>query len=405
MKRLFLLFTLMLFVSGCEKEQESTSSITNELPQISINKTADSIQAYRPKINLKAWSFRDLPNWKKDNLLAALEGFKDSCRQILKEKNYYLSNSAIKIPTATYQIACQRLINSGISTEVEFKYYLESNFVPFLITADNSDKGRFTSYYEAAINASPVQTSIYRFPIYGRPSDLIVFNPHDFDPELPSKRLLGRIKDKTLVPYYTREEIEAQKIFAPVILWGDSNIDINIMQIQGSAVATLPDGQKVRVGYADNNGHPFKGIGTILLEKNYLEPGKADMISIKQWLKAHPDLAEKEMRENKRFIFHRISHAEGPIGAHGVALHAGRSLAVDPRYIPLGSLVWLETSGPDKEKIEKLVVAQDIGNAIKGPIRGDYFWGSGDDDILAKAGKMNSEGRYFVLIPQNKAKQ
>lgn len=95
--------------------------------------------------------------------------------------------------------------------------------------------------------------------------------------------------------------------------------------------------------------------------------------------------------------------ADGPIGAHGVPLHAGRSLAVDRRYIPLGSLIWLETTGPDREKIEKLVVAQDIGSAIKGPIRGDYFWGSGKDDVLEKAGKMNSAGRYFILIPQNKA--
>ena len=105
------------------------------------------------------------------------------------------------------------------------------------------------------------------------------------------------------------------------------------------------------------------------------------------------------MRENKRFIFHRISRADGPIGAHGVPLHAGRSLAVDRRYIPLGSLIWLETTGPDREKIEKLVVAQDIGSAIKGPIRGDYFWGHGED-ALKYAGRMNSKGRYFILLPK-----
>lgn len=175
------------------------------------------------------------------------------------------------------------------------------------------------------------------------------------------------------------------------------------MQIQGSAVATLPDGRTVRISYADNNGHPFKGIGSILLEKGYIKLGEATMGNIKKWLKANPKIAAREMRENKRFIFHRISRADGPIGAHGVPLHAGRSLAVDRRYIPLGSLIWLETTGPDHEKIEKLVVAQDIGSAIKGPIRGDYFWGSGKDDVLEKAGKMNSAGRYFILIPQNKA--
>ena len=149
--------------------------------------------------------------------------------------------------------------------------------------------------------------------------------PKDFDASLPDKRLVGRIVDQKLLPYFTREEIERLQIKAPVILWGDSNIDINIMQIQGSAVATLPDGRTLRVSYADNNGHPFKRNCSILLEKGYLKPGEVSMGNIKKWLAAHPEIAEKEMRENKRFIFHRISSADGPIGAHGVPLHAGRS--------------------------------------------------------------------------------
>ena len=185
----------------------------------------------------------------------------------MQEKNTYLSNSELRIPTAAYQLACQRLFAADITTAAEFKYYLESNFLPFLVIADGSDQGKFTSYYEAAINASQIQTALYRYPIYGKPSDLIEFNPKDFDASLPDKRLVGRIVDQKLLPYFTREEIERLQIKAPVILWGDSNIDINIMQIQGSAVATLPDGRTLRVSYADNNGHPFKGIGSILLEK------------------------------------------------------------------------------------------------------------------------------------------
>ena len=404
MKKLFSLIVLSLLLASCGKEESSPKpQQVEELPQISIDKTPVPVTPPQPKIKLEARQFKDLPNWKNDNLVEALSGFKHSCLKLLKEKGPFLSDSELRIPTAAYQLACQRLINADISTAVEFKYFLESNFLPFLVIADGSDQGKFTSYYEAAINASPIQTGIYKFPIYGKPLDLIEFNPRDFDPSLPSKRLIGRVKDQKLIPYYTREEIEKNNISAPVILWGDSNIDINIMQIQGSAVATLPDGRTVRISYADNNGHPFKGIGSILLEKGYIKPGEATMGNIKKWLKANPEIAAREMRENKRFIFHRISRADGPIGAHGVPLHAGRSLAVDRRYIPLGSLIWLETTGPDREKIEKLVVAQDIGSAIKGPIRGDYFWGSGKDDVLEKAGKMNSAGRYFILIPQNKA--
>lgn len=124
------------------------------------------------------------------------------------------------------------------------------------------------------------------------------------------------------------------------------------------------------------------------------------MSQIKKWLEENPNQAKENLQENHRYIFHKLSNAEGPIGAQGVALHAGRSLAVDKKYIPLGSLLWLETTGPNKETIKKLVIAQDIGSAIKGIVRGDYFWGSGDDEILEQAGKMNSKGRYFILLPK-----
>jgi len=402
MTRLFSLFTLLLLLASCGKEDQTPPKSTEELPQITMNTTRPTTPP-KPNVRLKAFEFKDIPGWKKDNLMEAFEGFKRSCTQILKEKNAYMSNSELRIPTAAYQLACRRLFAADISTDTEFKYYLESNFLPFLVIADGSDQGKFTSYYEAAINASQIQTALFKFPIYGKPTDLIEFNPKDFDPSLPDKTLVGRVINQKLIPYFTREEIERLNIQAPVILWGDSDIDINIMQIQGSAVATLPDGRTVRVSYAGNNGHPFKGIGSILLEKGYIKPGEASMGNIKKWLASHPDIAKKEMRENKRFVFHRISNADGPVGAHGVPLRAGRSLAVDRAYIPLGSLIWLETTGPDREKIEKLVVAQDVGSAIKGPIRGDYFWGSGKDDVLEKAGKMNSAGRYFILIPQNEA--
>ena len=171
------------------------------------------------------------------------------------------------------------------------------------------------------------------------------------------------------------------------------------MQIQGSAVANLPNGKKVRIAYADNNGHKFKGIGAILLEKGLIKPGEASMPKIRKWLNENEDLAKQNMMLNERFIFHKIVEAEGPIGAMGLPLYAGRSLAVDRSYIPLGSIMWLETSSPDGEDINKIVMAMDIGSAIQGGIRGDYFWGHGED-AFQYAGRMNSKGRYFILIPK-----
>ena len=351
-------------------------------------------------VDLIQVSFADLPNWKNDNLSLAIAPFNDSCVRVLNEKTQYLSNAAVKIPTAVYQDICRKFINNQPQDTAEFRRFVEQNFTPFLVGCNGRTDGKFTSYYESALNASLTRHGLYQYPVYGKPFDLIEFNPHDFDPSAPNKRYVGRIENQKLIPYYTRKEISENKINAPVILWGDSNIDINIMQIQGSAVATLDDGRKVRIGYADNNGHPFKGIGSILLSKGLLKPGETSMSHIKKWLQNNPDKADEIYHENDRYIFHRLLNTEGPIGAHGVPLHAGRSLAVDRSIIPLGALLWLETTGPDSEKIQKLVVAQDIGSAIKGCVRGDYFWGSGADDVLEKAGKMNATGHYYIFLPK-----
>lgn len=351
-------------------------------------------------MELSKKSFSDLSNWSNDNMSEASHAFTGSCQQVLKEKNEYLSNSLAQIPTLKYQQACTKFLESNITTDQEFRDFIEANFDPYLVSSHNNEFGKFTSYYESALNASYTKTNKYKYPVYGKPNDLISFNPKDFDETAASKRYVGRVEKQKLVPYYTREEIDKQGINAPVILWADSHIDIYIMQIQGSAVATLPDGQEVRIGYADTNGLPFRGVGSILLSKGLLEPGKASMGEIKKWLEKNGQLALDNMNENKRYVFHKINHLPGPVGAHGVPLTAGRSLAVDRSYIPLGSLLWLETTDPDQNKIEKLIVAQDIGGAIKGAVRGDYFWGSGKDEVLDKAGRMHSTGRYFIFIPK-----
>lgn len=388
-KQLFFVLSISLGLISCDNKQEEKT----ETPPSPVVSTTS--------LKLQKATFSELKNWTNDDLVATISGFNNSCVKIFAEKNLYMSNSLVQIPTASYQDICRRFIANEPENNQQFRQFLESNFTPYLVTDNGNEQGKFTSYFESSLNASLNKSAKYKYPVYGKPHDLIEFNPHDFDEQATNKRYIGRVDKQKLVPYYTRQEIENNvSVNAPVILWSDSNVDINIMQIQGSAVAKLDDGKEVRVGYAESNGHPFKGIGSILLSKGLLKPGEASMSHIKKWLIANPELAETNLYENKRFIFHRLLNTDGPIGAHGVPLHAGRSLAVDRQFIPLGSLLWLETIGPDKEKIEKLVVAQDIGSAIKGVVRGDYFWGSGADEILDKAGRMNSPGRYFILIPQ-----
>lgn len=379
-KKLLQAAILCLMITGCE-QKKAPEEIAQEAEDFILQKV----------------SFADLKGFDADSSKDILHAFQLSCSKILSRNEEFAGKGKIKIPLSLYKPIC---FEAMLTEPENFKSFIKEKFTPYAVVYKGSTEGKFTSYYESELHASYQKSDKYRFPVYGRPDDLIEFNPRDFDPSMPSKRLVGRVFEQKLVPYYTREEIVNTPFPAPVILWADSYIDLYIMQIQGSAVAKLDDGSEVRIGYADTNGRPFKGIGSILLESKLLKPGQASMGSIKKWLKENPEIASEQMNKNQRYVFHRINHDEGPVGALGVPLTAGRSLAVDRDYIPLGSLLWLETTGPQKEKIHKLVTAQDIGGAIKGAVRGDYFYGSGNDEILELAGKMNSAGRYFILLPK-----
>lgn len=348
--------------------------------------------------NLQKADFSQLTTWSADDGKGFGQALQDVCLKLQGYSSPYLKSEKISYSLKSYQRHCQQLLE--FNTDKEIKSYIEQNFHPYAVVVNGDVSGKFTSYYEATLNASYTRGGKYQYPIYGKPKDLVEINLRDFDSSLPNMRLVGRVKDGKMVKYYTRQEIDEGKLDAPVILWGDDPVDIYIMQIQGAGVATLSDGKEVRVAYADNNGHKFKGIGSILLEKGLIKSGDASMPKIREWLRENGETAKKNMLLNDRFIFHKIVTAEGPIGAMGLPLVAGRSLAVDKNYIPLGSIMWLETKGPDDEPINKLVMAEDVGSAIKGGVRGDYFWGHGEK-ALESAGRMNSVGRYFILIPDD----
>ena len=349
-------------------------------------------------IRLEKTSFSTLKGFESDDFDEIKKAFALNCT-VIEKKPDILSRGQVKINKDAYLDVCRRYKAANFSKKSDFKTFIKDNFEPFLVTYNGSDIGKFTSYYEAELRASEKKHGKYQYPIYGKPKDLVEINLKDFDETLPNKRILGRVEGQKLVPYLTREQIETKGLDAPVILWGDDKVDIFLMQIQGSAVALLDDGKSVRVSYADNNGHRFVGIGGLLLKKGLLKPGEVSMDKISDWLKNNPEIAEVNMNENPRFIFHQISNADGPLGALGVPLTAGRSLAVDTEFIPLASLIWLETTEPSGKPLEKMVTAQDIGAAIKGAVRGDYFWGHGHQALL-EGSKMNANGRYYILLPR-----
>lgn len=353
----------------------------------------------KSSLKINKTSFSELSGWNNDNFEEIIPVFSKNCSSIMNNKKDFIYSSQIKIKTADYQDICKRFNSKKIHTSEQMKNFLESEFIPYSISDGDNDEGKFTSYYEAEINASFEKNAKYKYPIYGKPSDLVEINLSDFGEDLPDKRLVGRVKNGKFIPYYNRKEIENNGIKAPVLMWGDDLVDIHFMQIQGSAIAHMSNGSDLRIGYADNNGHKFRGIGGILLSKKLIEPKDASMTKIREWLRNNPQKATDLMAENERFIFQKLSDADGPLGALGISLTAGRSMAVDNSYIPLGALMWLDTYDPDKKDIKKIVFAQDIGSAIKGVVRGDYFWGHGEQ-ALKKAGRMNSVGKYYILAPK-----
>jgi membrane-bound lytic murein transglycosylase A len=171
--------------------------------------------------------------------------------------------------------------------------------------------------------------------------------------------------------------------------------------VQGSGKVVMADGTTQRVGYAGRNGRIYRSIGRELIRLGELVPENVTLESITDWLRAHPDQAPGIMDRNESYVFFRLVKGDGPIGAQGVPLTPGRSLAVDRRFLPLGVPMWLETTDPlNARPLRRLVVAQDTGGAITGPVRADLFWGAGAE-ARARAGRMKHKGRYFILLPKH----
>lgn len=361
-----------------------------------------------------AVDFAALPGWNSDQVIGVLPALKKSCARFAVEApEEPIGLGDLARPAAAWQRACAELITA--TADAEFRQRLERLFTPYAVLIPQpdsgaSDIGKFTGYYEADLRGSLTRQGAYQVPIYGLPRDLVTVDLKQFvaDPpaELP-RNLVGHVESTpaghALVPYFTRRQIDRDHVLADradVLAWSDDAVAVHILHIQGSGRVTLEDGRILHIGFAGHNGLAFRGIGSILLAAEVLKPGQASMDRVRAWLRDHPADAARFMDENARYIFFRInsSDEDGPAGALGVGLTPERSLAVDPRFVPLGALLWLDTTAPDGTAIQRLVAAQDTGAAITGPVRGDLFWGHGEE-AFAMAARMNSQGHYFVLIP------
>ncbi len=373
----------------------------------------------------------DIPGWTQDSVTQALPAIRRSCARLAAlAPESVVGRGIIARPAREWQAACRDVAQMEDS-DAALRSTLARDFTFYRVGTSQreagsqetggavNDRGTFTGYYEADLNGSFTRGGSYQVPIYARPRNMVTINIRDFLPpgapvpaSVPAS-LVGRLVPQSegqaggqVKPYFTRSEIDSAGAIAgdaDVLIWADDPVAVHVLHIQGSGRVTLPDGQVVRIGFDGHNGRAFKGIGSILLEAGQVKPGGASMVDVREWLKLHPTEAAEYMNKNNRYIFfRRLSPTEaedGPIGAMGVSLSALRSMAVDPRYIPLGAPVWLDTVDPDGLPLQRLMVAQDVGAAITGAVRGDIFWGAGDD-AFSKAGRMKSSGTYYVFVPR-----
>ncbi len=285
------------------------------------------------------------------------------------------------------------------------RQYFETHFTPWaLVNPDGSRHGLVTGYYEPLLEGSRQASTRHRWPIRGVPADMLTIELGDLHPELKGKRVRGRLEGNRVVPYWNRSELMAiaERLPAPVLFWAADPIELFFLQVQGSGQVQLPDGTRARVGYADQNGHPYRSIGRWLIDQGELTLENASMQGIKAWAKNNPERLRELLDTNPSYVFFRElpPSGGGPIGAQGVPITAERSLAIDPRFTPLGAPVFLDTSFPLSDRpLRRLMIAQDTGGAIKGPVRADFFWGFGDA-AGATAGRMRQQGRMWVLLPR-----
>ena len=383
---LFSVTLLLLLLNAC-----TTAPIA---PLIAPEKSPLAVIPPPAIATLKAADWSALTGWTDDDIIPAWDAFLRSC--------------TVLISRPLWQETCTQAISIQQPDSVTLRQFFESRFVPHqVLNADGGNDGLITGYYEPLLKGSRKSSGRYRYPLYATPDELLIVDLGEAYPELKNMRLRGRLQGRKVVPYYSRAEIEngmnkgASVLQGRELVWVEDAVELFFLHIQGSGRVELENGGVVRIGYAEQNGHPYKSIGRLLVERGELALEKASMQGIKAWGQNNPDKLNELLQQNPSYVFFRELPADlpGPLGALGVPLTAGRSLAVDPRAIPQGAPVFLATTWPNSGKqLQRLMVAQDTGGAIKGGVRADFFWGFGPE-AGDQAGKMKQSGKMWVLMP------
>jgi membrane-bound lytic murein transglycosylase A len=332
-----------------------------------------------PRLTLAPARFEQLNGWRDDMVSLAVPALLPSCAAFLPKPDDAPLNVRPKGAdfgtVGEWRGPCGRAAALPAGDDNAARRFFENEFAPLLAGNNGNADGLFTGYFEITLNGSRQRTGPYQTPLYKRPPE-------------PGRHTRAEIEDGAL----SGKGLE--------LLWVDDPIDAFFLEIQGSGRVRLREGGMTRVGYDGSNGKPYVAVGRLLIDRGELPREKVTMAAIRGWMKAHPKEGAALRRENPSFVFFREIIGRGPLGAQRVVLSPGRSLAVDRAFLPLGIPLWLEARERfSPTMIRRLVVAQDTGGAIKGPVRGDLFWGHGDAAATG-AGAMNARGRYYLLLPK-----
>ena len=353
-----------------------------------------------------AWN--EVAGWHDDDHLAAYKAFRTSCQPIAAQSGPPLDSKALG---TSLRDPCRIARGRELSDGAKAKAFFEENFLPLRISRLGEGEGFVTGYYEPILEGSLTENEIYNVPIYRRPSNLFVKGQTQASTGLPNKgavyRKIGRRK---LVPYYDRAEIEDGKIEGRglEIAYLKNQTDLLFAQIQGSARIELPDGSMVRINYDAHNGYPYTPVGRILIDRGIIPREQMSMQKIREWMEQNPDGANELRRQNRSYVFFRevnLSEKDEPVGAQGVPLTAGRSIAVDKGLHVYGTPFFIEGDLPieserSKTPFRRLMIAQDTGSAIVGPARADLYFGAGAEAGRV-AGRLKNNARFVMLIPKS----
>jgi membrane-bound lytic murein transglycosylase A len=353
-----------------------------------------------------AWA--EIAGWSEDDHLAAYKAFRVSCKPIAAQQKPLADSKALGSSLRDPCLVARRL---DLSDGVRAKAFFEEHFLPLRISRLGEGEGFVTGYYEPIVEGSRTENEVYKVPVYRRPSNLFVRGTTQGSAGLPNKgQVFRKIGRRKLVPYYDRAEIEDGAVAGRglEICFLRNQTDLLFSQIQGSARVSLDDGSTLRINYDAHNGFPYTAVGRILIDRNIIPKDQMSMQKIREWMEQNPNEADELRRQNRSYVFFRevqLSDKDEAVGAQGVPLTPGRSIAVDKSLHVYGTPFFIEGELPieseqSKTPFRRLMIAQDTGSAIVGPARADLYFGAGADAGKV-AGRLRHNARFVMLVPKS----